>query len=94
MIKRLQPTHIRYEPDIDSGTTYAFNYRAGQLVIGRRPMWELIQAVESGVSELNELLDTLVTDDTEGMYVDAVSLLADLTRLVDAQVLSMDRSAS
>ena len=54
-------------------------------------MWEMLQAVEARACQLNGLLDTLVGDDSEQKYSEAVSLLTDLTRLVDAGVFSMER---
>ncbi len=94
MITIKQPTHVRYEPDIDGGTTYAFNYRVGQLVTGRRPMWEMVRSIEAGPCDLDGLLRSLVKDDSEDKYGDEVTLLTDLTRLVEAEVLFVERNDS
>jgi len=91
MIRRQQPTHVRYEPDIEGGTTYAFSYPVGDLVIGRRPMWEMIRFIESTECDLDNLMEDMVADHSEQKYEDAAGLLTDLTRLVDAGVIRVER---
>lgn len=88
---RQEATHVRFEPDVDAGTTYAFRYGADRLVVGRQRMHRALElaSADEGVS-LEELEGTLVgreRDPDEG-YGELPELLRELLGLVDAEVLS------
>lgn len=81
--------HFRFEPGVDDGTSYAFNYRKDRLVIGRENMYRLCDAVTDRGVAVHDLAEQLVDAACSGeqKYRSEVDLLVDLTRLVDAQVL-------
>jgi hypothetical protein len=92
-LSRRKMTHVRFEPNVDRGTTYAFEYKAGKLVIGRERMHRLILEIPSGGRDLEELVDRLVDPRARGgaAYPDKGELLADVMRLVEADVLEVTR---
>jgi hypothetical protein len=89
-IYRQSPIHVRFEPQVDHGTTYAFNFTKSKLVIGRENLYRLIMAVPPKAIALETLCTQLIeTDPGERAYGDQAALLQDLLRLVDAEVLGV-----
>ena len=92
-ICRLSSIHVRFEPEVDQGTTYAFNFARSKLAIGREKMYRLIMAVPLETVDLKTLCAQLIeADPGERAYADEGDLLKDLLRLVDAEVLGVKPS--
>lgn len=89
-VSRRKNVHVRFEPDVDDGTTYAFNYHKDQLVIGREKMYRLYEFVSGDGTTIDDLMVHLVdiSSTAEEKYQNEVDLLVDVTKLVDAQVLA------
>ncbi|MCA9663024.1 MAG: hypothetical protein KC486_32110 [Myxococcales bacterium] len=88
---RRDATHVRFEPDVDAGTTYAFRYGADRLVVGRRRMHRAIALADAeGGASLEELAAALVGHgrDHDAGYGELADLLRELLSLVDAEVLT------
>ena len=90
-IYRKKQVHVRYEPFVDNGTTYAFSYRKDRLIIGKERLYKLYCSVPENGKLLESLIENLVNASSaeEDFYCDAKALLVDLTRLIDAQVLAI-----
>ena len=89
-IYRHSPIHVRFEPQVNRGTTYAFNFAKAKLVIGRENLYRLIMAVPDKAIALETLCAQLIeADPGERAYGDQAALLQDLLRLVDAEVLGV-----
>jgi len=84
-------THFRFEPDVDSGTTYAFEYKTGKLVIGRKKMHRLILAVSETERNLESLLDEFVDPNAQVdfTYTSEKDLMIDIMKLVNANVIEV-----
>jgi hypothetical protein len=89
-LSRLPCTHVRFEPDVDGGTTYAFSFSRSDLVIGRERMFHLLWAIGTSVRSLESLSGAWVNPAAgpDGAYPDRFSFLADVIRLVNAGVLA------
>lgn len=93
---RRKLTHFRFEPEVDQGTAYAFDYNAGKLVVGRRNMHRLLLGFSDGERELQSLGTELIRPDapSEEAYASEAALLTDLLRLVNAEVLQVVEGSS
>ncbi|HEX2964293.1 MAG TPA: hypothetical protein VHO84_00825 [Syntrophorhabdaceae bacterium] len=81
-------THIRFEPEVDGGTTYAFEHKKGLLVIGRKKMHSVLSALLEKDRELDFLRKTfIVASSDEGAYFDEKELMIDLMKLINADVI-------
>ena len=84
-------THIRFEPEVDGGTTYAFQHRKGLLIIGRKKMYSVLSALREKDQELDLLRDMFIVKSgaTEEAYSDEKELMIDLMKLVNADVIQV-----
>ena len=90
-------THIRFEPEVDGGTTYAFEHKKGLLVIGRKKMHSILSALLEKDQELDSLRKTFINASPgEGadVYSDEKELMIDLMKLVNADVIEAISPAS
>lgn len=96
VLYRLKYTHVRFEPEVDGGTTYAFNFSFPGLVFGRARMYRLVQTIGHTGRDIESLNAELVNAEGpfETVYPDPVSLLIDVTRLVNAHILSVAKDAA
>lgn len=94
-LSRLPGTHVRFEPEVDGGSTYAFSFCRSDLVIGRERMYRLLQAVGPSPTSLEALSETWVqpSADPRGAYPDQLAFLTDVMRLVAAGVLAAREEA-
>lgn len=87
---RNELTHHRFEPEVDGGTTYAFEYKKGKLIIGREKMYRLISALSREEREFasisKEFIDRSCKNNNYA-YCDEKELLIDLVKLVQADVI-------
>jgi hypothetical protein len=90
IIKR-KLTHVRFEPEVDNGTTYAFAYRTSKLVIGRKNMHRLILMAADAGCGLEAAIHELVAPQAppDQYYENTEALFMDLTKLVNANVLEI-----
>lgn len=89
--------HIRFEPEVDGGTTYAFEHKKGVLVIGKEKMHLLLSALLEGDRELEVLCSTFIDPATvqkDKMYSDQKELMIDLMKLVNADVVQVISTVS
>lgn len=85
-------THIRFEPEVDGGTTYAFEHKKGILVIGRKKMHLLLTALlerDQGLDFLYSSFITLSSGARDDKYSDEKELMVDLMKLVNADVIQV-----
>ena len=85
-------THIRFEPEVDGGTTYAFEHKKGLLVIGRKKMHSILSALLEKDHELDLLCKTfIIASPSVGadIYSDEKELMIDLMKLVNADVIQV-----
>lgn len=91
LLHRNRLTHVRFEPDVDRGTTYAFEYKTGKVIVGREKMHRVLLSISAAVRDLDwlekEFVDTEAPPDEA--YTDRTQLLIDLLKLVDANVLGV-----
>lgn len=93
---RQEHTHIRFEPEVDGGTTYAFEYKKGDLVIGRKKMYNLLIALSEKEQEADVLYRDFIgpsANETDNRYADEKELLVDLMKLVNANVIRVVSAA-
>lgn len=86
---RQKHTHVRFEPEVDGGTTYAFEYKKGVLVIGRKKMYSLLTALPERDQESDFLPGNFITPsscETDDRYSGEKELMVDLMKLVNADV--------
>jgi hypothetical protein len=94
---RHKHTHIRFEPEVDGGTAYAFEYEKGVLVTGRKKMYCLLTALsekEQDADFLNRNFIGPLSGETNDSYTDEKELMVDLMKLVNADVLRVVSSAA
>lgn len=91
LLHRNRLTHVRFEPDVDRGTTYAFEYKTGKVIVGREKMHRVILSISAADRDLDWLEKEFVDQDasTDEAYGDRTQLLVDLLKLVDANVLGV-----
>ncbi len=87
---RNKNSHVRFEPDVDNGTTYAFDHKKGVLIIGRKKMYNVLSALSNKEQELEFLYQDFI--DSSGnsgyeSYTDEKELMIDLMKLVNADVI-------
>lgn len=87
--KRL--THVRFEPEVDNGTTYAFEYQTSKLIIGRENMYRLILSVSDLSKDYQTLMDELIKPNKKDgtSFENEQALLIDLLQLVNANVIGI-----
>ncbi len=87
---RHKHSHIRFEPEVDGGTTYAFEYKKGDLVIGKKKMYCLLTALSEKEQESDFLCRDFIgspSGQTDDRYSDEKELMVDLMKLVNADVI-------
>ncbi len=90
-------THIRFEPEVDGGTTYAFEHKKGILVIGKKKMHSVLIALLEKEQELDFLCKNFIvasSDEREDTYSSEKELMIDLMKLVNADVIQVNSPAS
>jgi hypothetical protein len=92
IVSRQPKTHLRFEPEIDNGTTYAVHFGKASLVTGREKMFRLVDAVSQASLSLSDLVRLLVEPDGDATvhYADQNELMAEVLRLVNARVLAVE----
>jgi hypothetical protein len=92
-IMKRKLTHVRFEPEVDNGTTYAFEYRTSKLVIGRQNMHRLILMAGEAGCDLESVIRELVAPQSppDQAYNNKDDLLIDLMKLVNAKVLEISK---
>lgn len=86
-------THVRFEPEVDNGTTYAFAYKTSRLVIGRKNMHRLLLMAGGDGCGLEAAIQELVDPQAprDSSYENSETLFLDLLKLVNANVLEVNK---
>jgi hypothetical protein len=75
--------HFRFEEKVLDGVTYAFSYRHGHLVVGKRSMFELLSVLKGGQMTLENLTDRVCSN----AGIKRTALLQDIVKLLNAGVI-------
>ena len=80
-------SHFRFEPYVDGGTAYAFNYGTPELITGRAPMFFLLEFIQKeSPPSIAAILDHCVGDD-HSKYKEVKDVLIDISRLSNCNVI-------